>query len=82
MDNDDTVSELLKKMKSHKQGRLTFMPLNRLTRESFDYPESKEHVIPLISQLRYDPKYKDAVNQVIPSYCFVSYAGFWKNLSC
>lgn len=43
---------------------LTFMPLNRLAKETFDYPESKEHVLPLISQLKFDPKYKDAVSQV------------------
>ena len=64
VDNDDVVSEILSKMKKFKQGRLTFMPLNRLSRDVYDYPESKEHVVPLISQLRFEPKYKDAVNQI------------------
>ena len=64
VDNDDVVSEILKKMKIHKQGRLTFMPLKRLSKETFDYPESSDHVVPLISQLKFEPIYKEAVNQV------------------
>jgi structural maintenance of chromosome 3 (chondroitin sulfate proteoglycan 6) len=67
VDSDDTVDRLLSLMKQERAGRLTFMPLNRLLVEEVQYPTNTDQAIPLILQLRFEPKFRPAVMQVFGS---------------
>lgn len=64
VDNDQTASQVLQHMNREKAGRVTFMPLNRLSSTSdVRFPDA-EDCLPLIARIRFDPAYKPAVEQV------------------
>ena len=46
-----------------RQGRVSFLPLNKLTVGEIHYPQGAEF-LPMVDALRYDPKYAKAVKQV------------------
>eukprot|EP01117_Protostelium_nocturnum_P004475 TRINITY_DN1611_c0_g1_i1.p1 TRINITY_DN1611_c0_g1~~TRINITY_DN1611_c0_g1_i1.p1 ORF type:complete len:1261 (-),score=493.20 TRINITY_DN1611_c0_g1_i1:41-3661(-) len=66
VDNDDTAAQLLDLMSQDtesRQGRVTFMPLNRLNVQETKFPESRDGV-PLVSQLKFQPRFKKAFLQI------------------
>nr|XP_019012757.1 chromosome associated protein [Kwoniella pini CBS 10737]OCF51538.1 chromosome associated protein [Kwoniella pini CBS 10737] len=63
VDNDDTVTRLLDVMNREKSGRVTFMPLNRLKSQSFNYPKAND-ALPMIQKLQFDRQYVMAFEQV------------------
>lgn len=65
VDDDAAATKLTSMLTQRRQGRATFMPLNRLEVPTPAYPTNYgTDVIPLISQLQYDPKHEAAVRQV------------------
>ncbi|KAG2184830.1 hypothetical protein INT43_000743, partial [Umbelopsis isabellina] len=63
VDNDNTATKLLEAMTAEKAGRVTFMPLNRLRTRPVLYPSSND-AIPMMSKLKFDPKFQKAFEQV------------------
>ncbi len=63
VDTDATASTILEVLSSERGGRVTFMPLNRLTPRESIYPDS-ELAIPLISRIEYDQRFHPAMLQV------------------
>nr|XP_018262378.1 chromosome associated protein [Kwoniella dejecticola CBS 10117]OBR84536.1 chromosome associated protein [Kwoniella dejecticola CBS 10117] len=63
VDNDDTVTRLLDVMNREKSGRVTFMPLNRLKSQSFNYPKAND-ALPMIQKLQFNRQYVMAFEQV------------------
>ncbi|KAG0331227.1 Structural maintenance of chromosomes protein 3 [Podila horticola] len=63
VDNDVTATRVLEALNKEKAGRVTFMPLNRLNPTPSTYPEAND-ATPMIRQLRFDPKYTKAFEQV------------------
>ncbi|KAI0371167.1 structural maintenance of chromosome protein 3 [Pilatotrama ljubarskyi] len=68
VDNDDTASRVLEIMMREKNGRVTFMPLNRLKPKVPPVPNAQD-AIPLLDKLRYDPKHTKAFQQVFGKTC-------------
>lgn len=68
VEDDETASRLLEVMNREKSGRVTFMPLNRLSPPHIDYPEIVEdgelQALPLVHQLKSDPRFIPALQQV------------------
>ncbi|KAJ1518020.1 Structural maintenance of chromosomes protein 3, partial [Coelomomyces lativittatus] len=71
VDNDQVASTLLKAMQTFKQGqsgRVTFMPLNRLTtKDTLMLPgdvSQGEEVLPMLDQIEFDPMLRPAFQQV------------------
>lgn len=62
VDNDDTVERILEVLTRERSGRVTFMPLNRLQPREVTYPN--EDVVPLISKLKFDERFRPAFAQV------------------
>jgi structural maintenance of chromosome 3 (chondroitin sulfate proteoglycan 6) len=63
VDNDETASKCMEILNKERSGRVTFMPLNRLNPKPVNYPQAQD-ARPLISLIKYDPKYEKAVQQV------------------
>ncbi|KAF9303180.1 Structural maintenance of chromosomes protein 3 [Mortierella antarctica] len=63
VDNDVTATRVLEALNKEKAGRVTFMPLNRLNPTPSTYPEAND-ATPMIRQLRFDPMYTKAFEQV------------------
>ncbi|KAF9381018.1 Structural maintenance of chromosomes protein 3, partial [Podila verticillata] len=63
VDNDVTATRVLEALNKEKAGRVTFMPLNRLSPTLSIYPEAND-ATPMIRQLRFDTKYTKAFEQV------------------
>ncbi|KAG0047526.1 Structural maintenance of chromosomes protein 3 [Gryganskiella cystojenkinii] len=63
VDTEHTATRVLEALNKEKAGRVTFMPLNRLTPTPSTYPEAND-AIPMIKQLSFDPKYSKAFEQI------------------
>ncbi|KAJ2566828.1 Structural maintenance of chromosomes protein 3 [Coemansia sp. RSA 1822] len=63
VDTDATATKVLDELNRIKQGRLTFMPLNRLRAVSATYPEASD-AIPMIERLKFDRRFLRAFQQV------------------
>ncbi|KAJ1784422.1 Structural maintenance of chromosomes protein 3, partial [Coemansia sp. RSA 2167] len=63
VDTDATATKVLDELNRMKQGRLTFMPLNRLRAVSASYPEASD-AIPMIERLQFDRRFLRAFQQV------------------
>ncbi|KAG0033841.1 Structural maintenance of chromosomes protein 3 [Podila clonocystis] len=63
VDNDVTATRVLEALNREKAGRVTFMPLNRLNPIPSTYPEAND-ATPMIRQLRFDPIYTKAFEQI------------------
>ena len=68
VDTDETASRVLDIMMREKNGRVTFMPLNRLKPKIPPLPNAQD-AIPLIDKLRFDPKHVKAFQQVFGKTC-------------
>ncbi|TIA89788.1 hypothetical protein E3P99_01877 [Wallemia hederae] len=63
VDSDATAQQLLNVMVKERLGRITFMPLNRLKPQNFDYPDSDD-AVPLIDQLTFNQDLLPAFKQI------------------
>ncbi|ORZ40308.1 putative chromosome segregation protein sudA [Catenaria anguillulae PL171] len=64
VEDDDVAVRLLDELRRMKPGaKLTLLPLNRLRVKEVEYPKSKG-VVPMIKQIRFDPIYQLAFQQV------------------
>ncbi|KAF8453532.1 RecF/RecN/SMC [Terfezia claveryi] len=63
VDTDTTATRVLEMLQREKAGRITFMPLNRLTPRLGKFPEDTKGY-PLLKTIRYDPAYAKAFEQV------------------
>ncbi|KAK9456302.1 RecF/RecN/SMC [Dipodascopsis uninucleata] len=63
VDNDNTASTIMEVLNKERSGRVTFMPLNRINPRPVQYPETDD-AIPLIHKLRFDSRYRKAIEQV------------------
>jgi structural maintenance of chromosome 3 (chondroitin sulfate proteoglycan 6) len=61
IDTDDSAEIVIKRLRESNRGRLTFMALNCLSTDNFEMPEG---VTPLISSIRFDPKFRPAIANV------------------
>jgi len=64
VDTDTTATKVLEMLQREKAGRITFMPLNRLTPRLGKFPEDAKGVYPLLKTISYDPAYAKAFEQV------------------
>ena len=68
VDTERLASNFIRELEKRYLGRVTFMPLDRLTKRNIRYPpKTDKNVIPLVSRLEYDAKYEDAMMQVVPN---------------
>lgn len=65
VDTDDTATKVLEILQKEKSGRVTFMPLNRLSEKSraVNLPKTND-TIPMIEKIQFDPKYEAAFQHV------------------
>eukprot|EP01135_Chromosphaera_perkinsii_P000613 Nk52_evm16s136 gene=Nk52_evmTU16s136 len=64
VDTDDTAARILNVINREKLGgRVTFMPLNRLSPRQVQYPDT-EDCIPITAKLEYDCMFRSAIEQV------------------
>ncbi|KAF4621786.1 hypothetical protein D9613_012208 [Agrocybe pediades] len=68
VDTDDTASKVLDIMLKEKNGRVTFMPLNRLKPKNPAAPNSQD-AEPLIDKLKFDRRHEKAFQQVFGKTC-------------
>lgn len=68
VDTEDTAALILQHLNEQRTGRVTFMPINRISAKAVAPPASDE-VIPMISRLRFDEKFRSIFAQVCPSRC-------------
>ncbi|PIL33483.1 hypothetical protein GSI_04106 [Ganoderma sinense ZZ0214-1] len=68
VDRDETASRLVDIMMREKNGRVTFMPLNRLKAKVPPAPNAQD-AIPLMDKLRFDTKHSKAFQQVFGKIC-------------
>ncbi|RIB10792.1 SMCs flexible hinge [Gigaspora rosea] len=66
VDTDDTATRILEALNREQNGRVTFMPLNRLRTKDYDYPES-EDFLPMVNVVEFDKTYTKAIVQVTKS---------------
>ncbi|KAJ2909246.1 Structural maintenance of chromosomes protein 3 [Coemansia aciculifera] len=63
VDSDETASKVLSELNRQKLGRLTFMPLNRLSPSTTTYPGASD-AIPMIERLVFNRRYQRAFQHV------------------
>ncbi|CCJ29973.1 unnamed protein product [Pneumocystis jirovecii] len=63
VDNDITASKIIDVLNKEKGGRVTCMPLNRLSPKVGDFPNAPD-AIPMLKKINYDIKYQKAFEQV------------------
>lgn len=63
VENDEASTQIIKHLNSMKGGRVTFIPLNRVTAPRINYPQSSD-VIPLLKKLKFPPNYAAAFAHV------------------
>lgn len=66
VDTDETAQRLIQLLQQEKGGRLTFAPLNRLNPKQGNIPKASD-AVPLISKLKYDPRFEKSMQQVFGS---------------
>ncbi|KAF8423598.1 hypothetical protein EV426DRAFT_118468 [Tirmania nivea] len=64
VDTDETATKVLEMLQREKAGRITFMPLNRLTPRPGKFPDDTKGVHPLLNKISYKPAYAKAFEQV------------------
>lgn len=63
VDNEETATQVLEALQRERGGRVTFMPLNRLKPNPINMPSATD-AVPIMSRLKYDPRYEKALLQV------------------
>ena len=65
VDTDEIATRITGLLAAEKAGRVTFVPLNRVRPSPVAYPtDVGDDAIPLVTKLRFEPAYRDAVVQV------------------
>ncbi len=64
VDSDSTAARLVRIMQQRRAGRVTFIPLSRLDRNTRPPPDATPDAIPLVSKISCDERFQPAVNQV------------------
>lgn len=64
VDTDATAATLMKELERRKAGRLTFLPLNRLSTQPIEYPETTDVRSLMEVALVYDPAVAAGISQV------------------
>ena len=64
VDTDATATKILEMLQREKAGRITFMPLNRLTPRLGAFPDNEKDGYPLLMKIKYNPTYAKAFEQV------------------
>lgn len=63
VDNDETATKVIEILQKEKLGRITFIPLNRVTPKRVTMPNAND-ALPMIEKMRFDPMYEKAFQQV------------------
>lgn len=63
VDDDQVAEKLIKQLQQEKAGRVTFAPLNRIRVSPVEVPKASD-AVPLISRLKYDARFENAMQQV------------------
>ena len=63
METDEVAQKLTRHLIQQKEGRVTFLPLNRIRAPGVKFPNDKD-TVPLMKKISYDAKYKEAVGHV------------------
>ncbi|KAJ3670865.1 hypothetical protein LUZ60_008291 [Juncus effusus] len=63
LNNDDTSTQIISDLKAEEEGRLTFIPLNRVKVPDINYPQSPD-VVPILKKLKFRSEYNPAFKQV------------------
>ncbi|QSL65683.1 hypothetical protein MERGE_002996 [Pneumocystis wakefieldiae] len=63
VDNEVTASKIIDILNKEKGGRITCMPLNRLSPKQENFPDASD-AIPMLKKITYDTKYQKAFEQV------------------
>ncbi|KAG5437854.1 hypothetical protein PCANB_000569 [Pneumocystis canis] len=63
VDDDITASKIINVLNKEKGGRITCMPLNRLTPKLGNFPDAPD-ALPILKKITYDTKYQKAFEQV------------------
>ncbi|KAF7197642.1 Chromosome segregation protein sudA [Pseudocercospora fuligena] len=63
VDTDETAEKIIKTLQQERGGRITFTPLNRIKIKPVEVPKASD-ALPLLSKLRYDPRFENAMQQV------------------
>eukprot|EP00889_Picochlorum_renovo_P007797 jgi/Picre1/34827/NNA_002293.t1 len=65
VETDEVATRLTELLIQERSGRATFIPLNRLTAETIEYPtEWGKDVMPLMKRMTFDDKFAPAISQV------------------
>lgn len=64
VDSDATAARLVRILQQNRAGRVTFIPLNRLSSSSQQLPQTGSDAIPLISKIKCDAAFLPSVRQV------------------
>lgn len=64
VDDEEVAAKAIAHLHTTRRGRVTLMPLNRLTPAAVRYPENTDDCVPLVDKLQYDPMYRPAVHTV------------------
>lgn len=63
VDDDEIASTIIKELNKMGAGRVTFVPLNRISTKEHTYPKSVD-VIPMIDKLHFEPQFRKAMLQI------------------
>jgi len=63
VDNDTTATKVVELLTKERGGRVTCIPLNRVKHNPVNIPQAGD-VVPLISRLKYDPRFDNAFQHV------------------
>ncbi|KAF7721275.1 Structural maintenance of chromosomes protein 3 [Apophysomyces ossiformis] len=68
VDTDDTATRLLEVLNKENAGRVTFIPLNRVSPKEVSYPPAVD-AIPIVQKMQFDAKYENAIKQIFGGVC-------------
>ena len=63
VDTDDTATKLVEVLTKERSGRVTFIPLNKVSPKTANFPQAQD-ARPLMTLMKYDPLHEKAVQQV------------------
>jgi structural maintenance of chromosome 3 (chondroitin sulfate proteoglycan 6) len=68
VDTAETALELVEELNRRKEGRLTFIPLNKIQGRTVKVPDSPD-IVTMYEVLQFNPTLKKAFQEVICTYC-------------
>ena len=63
VDSDEVATQIIKHLNAIKGGRVSFLPLNRLTPPEAEFPKRND-VVPMLSKIKYDERFQPAFKQI------------------